>query len=46
MYMAFNVDVRRGQQSTTRKNLTNDVEYLLEDTEPSIRVGWDEKKMD
>ena len=46
MYMAFNVDVRRGQQSTTRKNLTNDVEYLLEDTEASIRVGWDEKKMD
>ena len=30
MYMAFNVDVRRGQQSTTRKNLTNDVEDLLE----------------
>ena len=46
MYMAFNVDVRRGQQSTTRKNLTNDVEYLLEDTEPFTRVGRDEGKMD
>ena len=46
MYMAFNVDVRRGQRSTTRKNLTNDVEDPREDTKPFIRVGRDEGRVD